>query len=142
MTDRDLSADFMAAQRFVVCTLPDDGYDCADFFLDVQRQIFNVSWLVPNKMIKHKRGTLGQIAQIKQAKELLAEKIDKPIHGCAVLIVKRDDQRDRWHIGTVFENNGEFWVLHTSEVMTGASLNRVNDFARLGQIIEGYYKCK
>ncbi len=142
MTNQKLLNDFLSAQKYVGINLPTENYDCADFFLEVQEKIFNVCWSMPGNLIKHKRGALGQIAQFKQAKNLIFRKIDQPTHGCIVLIIKRDHQRDLWHIGTIFEKDGEFWVLHTSEVMMGAAFNRVYDLARLGQKIEGYYKWK
>ncbi len=142
MANRNLSADFLLAQAYVGAALPEENYDCAHFFLQVQREVFGNLLSVPHKFEKHKRGAAGRAVQIRAARDELAIRLDQPLHGCAALLVTRTETGGRWHIGTVFEFNGEFWILHTSRVTSGAALNRLRDFAWRGQSIEGYYLCK
>ena len=140
---RDETQDFADAQSYVGTEYVPGQYDCGHLFLDVQRQVFGRTVTLPQSVQAHAQGRAHQAAQISQARDALAQRIQEPVHGCAVLITSPNEQGQLlWHIGTVFVYRGEVWVLHNSAVMGNASLNRLRDFAWRGQRIEGFYAWK
>lgn len=140
---RDETQDFADAQSYVGVEYVPGQYDCGHLFLDVQRQVFGRTVTLPQSVQAHAQGRAGQAAQINQVRDQLAQRIQNPVHGCAVLITSPNEQGQLlWHIGTVFVYRGEVWVLHNSAVMGNASLNRLRDFAWRGQRIEGFYTWK
>lgn len=135
--------DFAAAQAYVGVDYVPGQYDCAHLFLDVQRQVFGCTPAVPAHLARHAQGRAGQVAQISEARDALAQRIAEPVHGCGVLMTSQNDAgQTLWHIGTVFMHRGDAWVLHNSAVLGNAALSRLRDFAWRGQRIEGFYAWK
>ena len=140
---RDETQDFADAQSYVGVEYVPGQYDCGHLFLDVQRQVFGRTVTLPQSVQTHALGRAHQAAQISAARDALAQRIQNPVHGCAVLITSPNEQGQLlWHIGTVFVYRGEVWVLHNSAAMGNAWLNRLRDFASRGQSIEGFYTWK
>lgn len=141
---RDETQDFADAQSYVGTEYVAGTYDCGHLFLDVQRQVFGRDLAMPVGFgPEHRQGRAGQAHQIALVRDALADRIDQPVHGCAVLLTSPTDAGALlWHIGTVFVYRGNEWVLHNSHAMGSASLNRLRDFAWRGQRIEGFYTWK
>ena len=97
-------SDFAKAQGYVGIDYEPDFYDCAHLFIQVQREVFGRDIDVPTRFASHRQGRAGQAAQIKEARDSLATRVEGPEHGCAVLLVGAGDV---WHIGTVFMRHGE-----------------------------------
>ncbi len=134
--------DFADAQSYVGVEYVPGVYDCGHLFLDVQRQVFGRELTLPD-IGPHSQDLAGQARQIATVRDALAERIQEPLHGCAVLSnAPIYGGQLCWHIGTVFMYRGDVWVLHNSHAMGSASLNRLRDFARRGQRIEGFYTWK
>lgn len=128
---------WQAAQAFVGREYVPGVYDCAHLAVDVQRTVFGRSVALPGQ---HRRGRAGQVAQIRACRDQLAQRIDAPEHGCAVLLTAElASGHQQWHIGTVLLHKGEFWVLHNSAHQGSAWLTRLSGFAAQGIRIEGYY---
>lgn len=140
--NHDCEADFVAAQAMVGRPYVVGEFDCAHLYLQVQKEIFGRSLVLPTQYSKHAKGRTGQGTQICAARDELARQINAPIHGCAVLLVSPDSNGQRWHIGTIFSRSSDWWVLHNSSVMGGVSFTRLRDFAWRGQRIEGFYEWK
>ena len=126
---------WQAAQGYVGRAYVPGVYDCAHLAADVQREVFGRAIHLPTR---HAKGRAGQAAQI-NAHRTLAEHVQAPVHGGAVLFTSCGDGGELWHIGTVFVR-AEPWVLHNSAVMGSACLQRLKDFPARGQRIEGFYK--
>lgn len=141
---RNEIADLQAAECFVGTAYVPGQYDCAHLFLDVQRQVFGRTVVLPVALVpEHAQGRAHQAAQIRAVRDQLAQPLPAPEHGCAVLLISADAAgHATWHIGTVFLCRQEVWVLHNSAVMGSAALHRLRDFALRGQRLEGFYKWK
>ena len=133
MTACMTASHWQAAQVYVGREYRRGEYDCAHLAADVQREVFGRAITLPTV---HRQGRAGQVAQIKACRHQLAERVPQAAHGCAVLL---QGQAGSWHIGTVFVQAGVVWVLHCSAVWGSAALTRLNDFARLGMTVEGFY---
>lgn len=113
-----------------------DEFDCADFFLRVQKEVFGVDLVLGQK---HRQGKAGQRSQIMSACQQYAVRIDAPVHGCAVLLQGQDGYL---HIGTVLMEAGVIWVLHNSEALGSVVLTRHRDLSIRGMQTEGFYQWK
>lgn len=123
--------DFTKAQAYVGRAYIPDLYDCGHFYVDLQRDVFGRSISIPHT---HRKGRMGQAAQIRKVRDGAFTRIDEPEHGCAVLMVAGDI----WHIGTMFRYNGTWWICHNSRAIGGVALQKIRDLR--GQRIEGFYK--
>lgn len=137
--ERNHAADFKQAQTYVGHPYIDGQFDCAHLYLKVQAEMFGRDLALPTTYTQHHQGRMGQGAQIRAARDELATKIDKPEHGCAVLLVGPSEFGELWHIGTMLSHNGQWWVLHNCRPMGGVALNNLRDFAWRGQRVEGFY---
>ncbi len=135
----DEQQQWLSAQAYVGREYIAGQYDCAHLAIDVQRELFgrHISLAAP-----HRLGRAGQVAQIRALRDELAIRIDKPQHGCGVLVTTALERGPQWHIGTVLIHHGDPWVLHNSAHLGSAALHRLADFARRGQAIEGFYRWK
>jgi hypothetical protein len=122
------------AERFV--GIPYDEADCFDLAVMVQRELFarKVQWPGP-----HPKGSRGQVAVIDRHRGDLAQRIDKPETGDAVLFTECVNGSSHYHIGTVFDAD-ERWILHTQLRAGYSVLQRERDCLRLGLRLEGYYR--
>jgi hypothetical protein len=127
-----------AVQAYVGRAYVPGVYDCAHLAVDVQREVFGRSVQLPGQ---HRLGRAGQVAQIRACRDTLAQRIDAPEQGCAVLLTGTTDAgHPVWHIGTVVFFKGEPWALHNSAHQGSAWLVRLGGFAAQGLKIEGYYR--
>ncbi len=112
-------------------------YDCAHLAVDVQRELFDRTVVLPTE---HRQGRAGQAAQIGAHRNALATRVAEPVHGGPVLITGMDESGQTvWHIGTVLLRRGEVWILHNSRALGGVAMNRLRDFSMRGMHVEGFY---
>ncbi|MES1977314.1 MAG: hypothetical protein V4451_04715 [Pseudomonadota bacterium] len=129
------------AQAYVGTPYLPGEFDCADLAAKVQWELFGkVVPLPPNR--KRPAGALGQAREVKALQGQLADPIDAPETGCAVLLQEPTDHGLMWHIGTVFMDRRQVWVLHNSMRLGGACLHRMEDLLRWGMRLESYYRCR
>ena len=126
------------AQEFVGLPYVAGEFDCADLAVRVQRVLFCKDITLP----AHEQGRAGQVQQIESLRYDKAEAIANPENGCGVLLARADAQGLVWHIGTVFLEGGEAWVLHNSQHLKSAALQRLGHLKRSGFTVEGFYKWK
>lgn len=126
------------AEALVGIPYVEEHFDCAHLVSLTQQQLFGRTVALP---LLHPRGRRGQAAVIGRLATQLAEKVAEPATGDVALYFEtEDDGRERFHLGTVFLQAGERWVLH-AHATTGASvLQRERDALRMGLRIEGYYR--
>lgn len=117
-------------------------FDCADLAVLVQREVFGRCVALPTHR-QRPGGLMGQAREIHALRGALATPIAGGVSGAGVLMFETVAQNDvpsqLWHIGTVFVQGGETWVLHNSHAMGCAALHRLRDLRRWGLQLEGFY---
>ena len=135
-------ADLEHAQRYVGKPYVAGVFDCADLAVMVQWELFGRVVVLPTHR-KRPAGARGQAREIAALRDVIASRIDMPVTGCGVLLYEPDGSEQGspvlWHIGTVFIANGVAWVLHNSEAMGSAALQRLEDLGRWGMRLDGFY---
>jgi hypothetical protein len=138
MTCASHPSHFAQAQAFVGMPYVPGQFDCADLAVRVQRDIFGHAIALP----AHGHTRQAQGAQIQALRLDLAQPVDAPHTGCAVVLTRGDSAGTLWHIGTVFVDSLQTWVLHNSQHLRSAALQRLDWLQRTGFVVEGYYKWK
>lgn len=134
----------LLAQQYVGLPYVLGEFDCADLAARVQWEIWGRRIALPTVRARP-GGARGQAREINRLRDAVADPIDKPVTGCGVLMFEPDGSENtapNWHIGTVFMLAGEVWVLHNSEGMQGAALQRLADLQRFGLRVDGFYAWK
>jgi len=130
------------AERYVGTPYLEGEFDCADLAQRVQWEIFGRLVELPVHRARP-AGAMGQRREIRKWQDALASAIDAPQTGCAVLMFEPSSQpgsdAQLWHIGTVFVDGADVWVLHNSFAMASALLQRLPDMRRQGMRVEGFY---
>lgn len=136
-----MASDLERAQRYVGMPYLVGQFDCADLAQMVQWEVFGRVIALPAN--RHRPGGVrGQGREIQRLQGTVADPIAEPVTGCGVLMFEPDGSATSapmWHIGTAFVQGGEVWVLHNSEGMQGAALQRLADLKRFGLRVEGFY---
>jgi hypothetical protein len=127
------------AQTYVGMPYIAGQFDCADLAVRVQNELFGKRIALPDN---HKGGARGQFVQINGLKDELAQRINEPQNGCGVLMTQYTGRSILWHIGTVFLDGQDIWVLHNSALQKSAALQRLEMMRRSGFRVEGYYQWK
>lgn len=112
----------------------DGEQDCAELVARVQREVFGRAVTVPRVRAD---GPFGKSAQIAQGAADLADRVEAPVEGDAVLM----KVRGLWHVGVLFEA-GEPWVLHALRSAGAVVAHRMRDLAALGIVVEGFYRMR
>lgn len=112
-------------------------FDCGHFFMRARRELFGQAITLPGR---HPRGRRGQAALIGRLSAELAEQVDAPQSGDAVIYEQDDeDGGTHLHLGMVFVELGELWVLHLPEGGTSV-LQREDDVRVHGLRRLGFYR--
>lgn len=141
MTQQDVT--LQQAEAYVGTPYVVGEFDCADLAAQVQRELFGRHVALPQHR-KRPGGARGQARDIAALRDVVARRIDTPETGCGVLLYEPDgekpgDDTRLWHIGTVFMQRGDVWVLHNSYKLGSAHLHRLEVLQRLGMQLEGFY---
>jgi hypothetical protein len=126
------------AQKYVGTPYVEGMFDCADLAVKVQRELFGKYIDLP----AHEQTRAGHVQQIGALRYDKAEPIEEPTEGCGVLLARTDPKGLVWHIGTVFLGGDEPWVLHNSQHLQSAALQRLSHLKRSGFKVEGFYAWK
>lgn len=121
-------------ERFTLIPYDEQGFDCADLVLLVQRELFGRAVQLPGR---RPRGIAGQAA-IGELSRPLATPTIAPQDGDLVLMLEHGHRRPG-HAGVYFWLGHEAWVLHANEKTGCSILHRVRDLPDYGLRIEGYY---
>lgn len=109
--------------------------DCAELVARVQREVFGRAVTVPRERAG---GPFGASAQVSAGARDLAEPVEAPVDGDAVLM----QVRGLWHVGVWFELAGEGWVLHALRRPGQVVTHRMRDLPAAGIRVEGFYMMK
>ena len=121
------------AEKYTEIPYDEDTFDCADFVVHVQREMFGREVMLPNG---RPRGIAGQVA-LPDLAGPYATRTDEPVDGDLVLMKERGRLG---HVGVYFWIAHEPWVLHCNEKTGCSVLHRVRDLPSYGVPIEGFYK--
>ena len=126
-----------AERLFVGLPYVRETFDCMHLAVMVQADLFGriVRW----RQQRHPANAAERDRLIRQHAAALARRVDEPRTGDAALMWPAGMHDEGLHIGTVFVERGERWVLHTSGG-TGAVLQRLVDAQCLGLVVEGFYR--
>jgi hypothetical protein len=118
-------------------------FDCMHLAVLAQRVLFNR--VVPWAQQQHPRGGRHQAVLIARhcaglARPLAAD--DTPGTGDAVLWTNDNENGSArcFHIGTLFVQGGERWVLHSSQALGSSVLQRLAECPAQGLRFEGFYR--
>lgn len=130
------------AETLVGLTHVPGRFDCMHLALLAQRQLFGRA--VPWPQQAHPLGRRHQAAMIRRHCADLARPLaddEPPATGDGVLWTVDAGTAGRgYHIGTLFVQAGERWVLHTSEDLGQSVLQRLRDCPAQGLRLEGFYR--
>ena len=126
------------AEQLVGIPYVDGQFDCAHLVAETQRRLFGREIALPQH---HPRGRRGQAALIRRLAAVHVERVAAPSTGDVGLYTEvESDGGARYHLGTLFVQAGERWLLH-AHATTGASvLQREPDALRMGLRLDGYYR--
>lgn len=131
------------AERYVFAGLQyrEGEYDCATLAVQVQRELFGREIDLPPASGRA-AGRAGQGRDIRRLQPSLSERVEAPATGDGALFWASEAGGRRWHIGTVFMQDGECWVLHMVDEVRGVALQRLSDVLAQGLALEGFYRWK
>ena len=110
----------------------EDTFDCADFVVMVQRELFGRDVRLPNG---RPRGARGQLA-LGELSKPYGVRTDAPRDGDLVVMLEHGRPA---HVGVYFHLAQEGWVLHSNERNGCSVLHRVRELPEYGAPIEGFY---
>ena len=120
-------------ERFTETPYCEDTFDCADFVVHVQRELFGREVTLPSA---RPRGLRGQAA-LGELSKPYGERTDAPVDGDLVLMLEHGRPA---HVGVYFHLAHEGWVLHSNERNGCSVLHRVRDLPDYGAPVEGFYR--
>ncbi len=134
-----MSSVFAKAQAMVGLEYSSHDFDCADLCVLVQRELFQKQIHLPT----HRRGRAGQAAQINVLKHELAMPVEQPFTGAAALYTSSSAGGWLWHIGTVFIEAFDIWILHNSKAI-GHSVLTCHSEMKIKHLMnfQGFYAWK
>ena len=133
------------AERYVGMAYIPGQFDCADFTALVQREVFGRGMPLPPHADRP-QGSAGRRRLIGAMRQEIARPVAVPEVGAVVLIsqpLQNAVSADQvlWHIGTLFDHMGQWWMLHNVQDMGGVFLQQLDDVKRRSGHVEGYYVC-
>jgi hypothetical protein len=117
------------------------AFDCSDLVALVLRELFGQALALPPHA-ERPGGRAGRRALIRGMQEQLAKPLDAPELGAVALMQQSVDGGGTvWHLGVIFGDANEWWVLHNAQTLGGVWLHRMKELGRLGLQMEGVYSC-
>lgn len=113
-----------------------DDFDCADFVVHVQKELFGREVHLPGARPRGKYA--GE--HLHTASQAYAYPTDTPVEGDLALMFDTGDADIPTHAGVYVMLGGEPHVLHNAYRSGGSATHPVRALQKLGITIEGYYK--
>lgn len=121
--------------RFCGMVYSKSAFDCADFVVYVQRELFGRNVTMPSR---RPRGAQGQAALGALSAQYVDARQGAAQDGDLVLMYDMG-KRARGHVGVYFRIGGCEWVLHCTDKLGGSVVTARSDLQNMGLIIEGIY---
>lgn len=126
------------AETLVGIPYVEGSFDCVHLVALTHQQLFGRTVPIPQL---HPRGRRGQAAVIARLTSAVVERVAEPATGDVGLYIEtEDDGGERFHVGTVFLQAGERWLLHAHATSGFSVLQREGDALRMGLRLDGYYR--
>lgn len=113
-----------------------DDFDCADYVVHVQKELFGREVHVPGA---RPRGKYAH-QQLHGAAQQYATPTDTPVEGDLVLMYDLQDSDTPSHAGVYVMLGGEPHVMHNAYRTGGSVTHCLRNLAKFGITVEGYYK--
>lgn len=113
-----------------------DDFDCADFVVHVQKELFGREVHVPGARPRGKYAS----KELHGAAQQYALPTDAPAEGDLVLMYDISDTSTPSHAGVYVLVGGEPHVMHNALRTGGSVTHSVRNLSKFGITIEGYYK--
>lgn len=131
------------AERYVGLPYLEGEFDCGSLAVLVQRELFVREIAAPAASTRS-RGRRGQARDLATYQPQLATRVGAPQTGDAVVLWAAVPDGEpplnrQWHLGTVFEQDGEQWVLHCANPVQGVVLQRLHHLVGQGMHLDGFY---
>lgn len=126
----------MNINKYVGLSYNREKYDCADFAIQVQRELFGREVSLPAARPRIHTGGQRHLQSISQQ---YAERTDSPRDGDLVLMAQLG-RKHATHIGVYFWRDHAAWVLHCTEAVGYSVCQRVSDLGDACLQVEGYYR--
>jgi sulfur carrier protein ThiS len=131
------------AERYVGRAYVEGEFDCASLAVLVQAELFGRRIDLPVAADRH-RGRRGQASDIQRLQPEVADLVSEPRTGDAVILWALVPEglpplNRQWHVGTVFVQGGETWILHCANEAQGVALQRLDHLLQLGMHLDGFY---
>lgn len=137
------------AEMYVGRTCLPGRFDCVHLALLVQEEVFGRTLpAVPGVRKRHPVDPVAQHDLIESARDSLADPVDRPETGDAVLFKHAVQVRgtylvEVWHVATLFiDGVDEHWVLHTHDGCGSVVLERLAACRARGLRLDGFYRWK
>jgi hypothetical protein len=123
------------AERYVGTPYVDGVFDCSDLTAKVQLELWGRTVALPTHSSRPALAPDGVWAGA------VAQRIEAPVHGCVVLLhwLSGLGGELRWHVGTVFMQTGQTWVLHNSRLHGKTVLHTLAELRRQQLRLDGFY---
>lgn len=123
-------------ERFTAIPYDAETFDCADLVVQVQRELFGRSVVMPGRRPRGARGA----AELGDLSAPYARRRDGPPQDGDLVLMFDHGQRSPGHAGVFFFLAHEGWVLHSNEQNACSVLHRVREIDGFGLRIEGFYE--
>ncbi len=127
----------MITDKYVGMPYDPHSFDCADFVILVQKELFGREIYLPSN---RPRVGVGQ-RHMRKMSEQFAERVDQPETGDLVLMREYTHRRDG-HVGVYFFLHHEAWVLHCNESDGCSVLHRLRELTDYSIKATGFYRWK
>ena len=138
----DILPSLRDAERYVGMAYVADEFDCSDLVAQVQTELFGKTLRLPPHA-QRPGGRAGRRRMISAMCEALATELAAPEHGAVIMMKQPADDGGGmlWHMGVMFAQDHEWWVLHNAQTLGSVWLHRLSELGKLGLQVEGYYAC-
>lgn len=113
-----------------------DDFDCADYVVHVQKELFGREVHVPGARPRGKYAS----EHLHSASQEYAAPTDTPVEGDLVLMYDLNDTDVPSHAGVYIMLAGEPHVMHNAFRAGGSVTHPIRNLQKLGITVEGYYK--
>lgn len=134
------------AERYVGTPYVSREFDCGSLVVLVQRELFGRE-VQALPAPARRQGIRGQAADLGAALSRNGVLVESPATGDVALLWESTPHGQpplnrRWHVGVVFMQYGEVWVLHCANDTIGTVLDTLDNLRRQGLHLDGWYRWK
>lgn len=111
-------------------------FDCAELAVEVAREQFGKNVEI---LTERAASALGRTRQVQEGAQELADRVESPEEGDAVLMISRGRPS---HVGVYCLIDGEPWVLHAMKNAGRVVRHPLRSLPTINLSVEGFYRWK